>query len=142
MIYTDATKMAMKLCFAAHKDQTDKSGIPYVFHPFHLAEQMSREDTTVAALLHDVMEDADYTPEDLLRMGFSSEVVEALKLLTHKPEVSYLDYVRRIRSNPIAAAVKIADLKHNCDTTRLDTVTEKDLARVEKYRKALALLTE
>ena len=65
MIYTDLTKQAMKLCFAAHKDQTDRSGLPYVFHPFHLAEQMPDEESTVVALLHDVVEDTPYTLEDL-----------------------------------------------------------------------------
>ena len=65
MLYTPATKKAMKLCFEAHKDQVDKSGVPYVFHPFHLAEQMQDEQTTVAALLHDVAEDSGYTLEDL-----------------------------------------------------------------------------
>ena len=70
MIYTEKTKKALKLCFEAHKDQTDKSGLPYVFHPFHLAEQMPDEDTTIVALLHDVVEDTDYTLDDLRRMGF------------------------------------------------------------------------
>ena len=91
MIYTPETKKAMKLCFAAHKDQTDKSGIPYVFHPFHLAEQMTDEDSTVVALLHDVVEDSDYTFEDLKQMRFSSRVLAALQLLTHGEDVEYLD---------------------------------------------------
>ena len=59
MIYTDLTKKALKFCFEAHKNQYDKSGMPYVFHPFHLAEQMTTEETTVVALLHDVVEDTD-----------------------------------------------------------------------------------
>ena len=75
MIYTAQTKKALKLCFEAHKDQLDKSGMPYVFHPFHLAEQMTDEETTTAALLHDVVEDTDYTFEDLERMGFSAKVL-------------------------------------------------------------------
>ena len=70
MLYTDLTKRALKLCFAAHRDQTDKSGLPYVFHPFHLAEQMPDELTTVVALLHDVVEDTPYTLEDLAKLGF------------------------------------------------------------------------
>ena len=74
MLYTPATKKAMKLCFAAHKDQVDKSGVPYVFHPFHLAEQMQDEQTTVAALLHDVAEDSGYTPEDLAAMAEAGSV--------------------------------------------------------------------
>ena len=81
MIYTRLTKMAMRICFDAHKEQTDKSGMPYVFHPFHLAEQMTTEDTVVTALLHDVIEDTPYTLEDLAAMGFGETVLSALKLL-------------------------------------------------------------
>ena len=140
MIYTSETKKALRLCFEAHKEQVDKSGMPYVFHPFHLAEQMQDEVTTVVALLHDVVEDTDYTIADLTDMGFSREVTDALSLLTHDDEVPYMDYVALIKNNPVAKAVKIADLKHNSDTTRLDVVDEKVLQRVEKYKKALALL--
>ena len=134
--------MALKLCFAAHKDQQDKSGMPYVFHPFHLAEQMQTEETTIVALLHDVVEDTDYTLEDLAAMGFDPVVIEALTLLTHDENVPYMDYVRTIKDNPVAKAVKLADLQHNSDLSRLDTVDEKALARREKYLKALALLKE
>ena len=142
MLYTPKTKMALKLCFAAHKDQQDKSGMPYVFHPFHLAEQMQTEETTIVALLHDVVEDTDYTLEDLAAMGFDPVVIEALTLLTHDENVSYMDYVQTIKDNPVAKAVKLADLQHNSDLSRLDTVDEKALARREKYLKALALLNE
>ena len=140
MIYTKMTKMALRLCFEAHKDQDDKSGMPYVFHPFHLAEQMKDEDTTIVALLHDVVEDTDTTFEDLAQMGFGEPVLEALRLLTHDPEVPYMDYVAEIKQNPIAKAVKLADLKHNSDMTRLDTVTDWDKKRAQKYKAAIKLL--
>lgn len=142
MIYTAMTKMAMKLCFETHKNQVDKTGLPYVFHPFHLAEQMDDEISTVCALLHDVVEDSDTTFEDLLEMGFSGEIIEVLKLLTHAEEVPYMDYVREIKKNPTATKVKIADLKHNSDTTRLDVVDEWAIKRNEKYAEALRILTE
>ena len=142
MIYTEKTKRALKLCFEAHKDQTDKSGMPYVFHPFHLAEQMETEETTVVALLHDVAEDTDYTLEALKGMGFGEAVMDALALLTHDDAVEYMDYVRAIKENPIAKAVKLADLRHNSDISRLDVVDEKALARREKYRQAMTLLEE
>ena len=142
MIYTDLTKQAMKLCFAAHKDQTDKSGLPYVFHPFHLAEQMPDEESTVVALLHDVVEDTPYTLEDLAQMGFPQSVLEALRLMTHDPSVPYLDYVAKLKSNPITRRVKLADLRHNSDLTRLDRVDEKARQRVEKYAAAIRLLEE
>lgn len=142
MIYTELTKRAMKLCFDAHKDQVDKSGMPYVFHPFYLAEQMSDELTTVTALLHDVVEDTPYSLEDLRKMLFPEEVLSALSLLTHDDGTPYLEYVSRLKSNPIAHAVKLADLRHNSNLTRLEQVDEKALKRVEKYKKAIALLEE
>lgn len=142
MIYTELTKKALKLCFEAHKDQLDKSGMPYVFHPFHLAEQMNDEYSTVAALLHDVVEDTDYTFDDLEKMGFPDEVLDALKLLTHEDTVPYMDYVAMIKPNSIAKAVKLADLRHNSDITRLDTVDEWAMKRQQKYLDAIKFLEE
>ena len=142
MIYTEQTKKAMRLSFKAHEGQLDRCGIPYVTHPLHLAEQMPDEDCTVAALLHDVVEDTDYTLEDLRRMDFPPRALEAVALLTHDPAEPYLDYVARLKQNPVARTVKLADLRHNSDLTRLDTVTERDLARVEKYAAALRLLED
>ena len=140
MIYTDLTKKAMRLCFAAHASQLDKGGVPYVFHPFHVAEQMEDELSTVVALLHDVVEDTDYTMEDLAQMGFPERALSALKLLTHDKRVPYLDYVAAIRHDPIARAVKLADLRHNSGLSRLSNPDGSALARVEKYRRAIALL--
>ena len=142
MIYTKMTKVALRLCFEAHRDQEDKSGMPYVFHPFHLAEQMTDEDTTVVALLHDVIEDTDYTTDDLRRLGFSERVVDAVALMTHEEGVPYMDYVAKIKENPIARAVKLADLKHNSDMSRLDEITPYALKRAEKYAAAIRLLEE
>lgn len=140
MIYTPNTKKALKLCCEAHKDQLDKSGMPYVFHPFHLAEQMKDEVTTIVALLHDVAEDTSYTLSDIEAMGFDSQVTDALSLLTHSPDVPYMEYIKEIKRNPVAKAVKLCDLKHNSDLTRLDTVDSRALARKEKYTKAIELL--
>ena len=140
MIYTPMTKKALKLCFDAHKEQIDKSGMPYVFHPFHLAEQMTDENTTIVALLHDVIEDTDYTIDDLRKMGFDEKVINAISLMTHDPAVAYMEYVAQIKTNPIAKAVKLADLKHNSDMSRLDSITPYDVDRAEKYKKAIKLL--
>jgi len=140
MIYTTQTKKALKLCFEAHLDQTDKSGMPYVFHPFHLAEQMDTEESVVVALLHDVVEDTDYTLSDLAAMGFSERIIEALSLMTHDSSVPYMEYVQRISNNQLATKVKLADLRHNSDDTRLEHVDSKALARVKKYAEAIALL--
>lgn len=140
MIYTELTNRAMQIAYRAHHGQTDRSGVPYVFHPFHLAEQMETEETTVAALLHDVAEDTELTLDDLREMGIPERVLEALALLTHDPAVPYLEYVARLKDNEIARAVKLADLKHNSDLTRLNRVGPRDLERVEKYRQAMEIL--
>lgn len=140
MIYTPMTKKAIKVMFEAHKNQVDKNGMPYVFHPFHLAEQMTDEASTVVALLHDVIEDTDCTLEDLKNMGFSNEVCDALSFLTHDEGVPYGEYVEKIKQNKLATIVKLADLKHNSDLSRLDYVGERDLQRAEKYKNAIAFL--
>ena len=140
MIYTKLTKKAMNIAYEAHKDQMDQSGVPYIFHPIHLAEQMSDEATTIVALLHDVVEDTDMTFDQLAAMGFPTEVIEALKLLTHEKSVDYMDYVRAIKPNPIARAVKLADLAHNRDRSRLDVIDERAAAWEDKYSKAAAIL--
>ncbi len=142
MIYTDLTKKALKLCFDAHKNQVDKTGMPYVFHPFHLAEQMSDEISTICALLHDVIEDTEYTFNDIRNMGFPQEVIDVLMLLTHDDNVPYMEYVEKINENPIAKQVKLADLRHNSDLTRLNIIDEKALARVDKYQKAITILSK
>ena len=140
MIYTDKTKKAMKLCYEAHKGQVDKSGLPYVFHPAHVAEQMTDEAATIVALLHDVVEDTDYTLEDIAAEGFGKEILEAVALMTHEDDVPYLDYVEKLKDNPIARAVKLADLAHNSDLSRIGEVDEETRQRLEKYKKAIALL--
>ena len=140
MIYTALTKKAMRIAFEAHKEQTDKNGIPYIYHPIHLAEQMSDEAEVCAALLHDVIEDTDVTFEQLEAEGFTPEIITALRFLTHNDNIPYLDYVAEIKTNSIATKVKLADLKHNSDLTRLGHVDGRALIRVEKYKKAIALL--
>ncbi len=140
MIYTESTKKALCLCFEAHKKQKDKSGMPYVFHPFHLAEQMQTEETTVVALLHDVIEDTNLTFDDLRKEGFSEPIIEAIGLLTHEKGVDYKAYVKKIKENPIARAVKLADLKHNSDLSRLNEITDEALGRRKKYLEALEIL--
>ena len=140
MIYTALTKKALRLCFDSHKEQVDKTGLPYVFHPFHLAEQMDDEISTVCALLHDVVEDTELTLSDIKEMGFPDEVVEVLSLLTHESNLPYMDYVKKLSVNPIATKIKIADLTHNNDLTRLDVIDDYALKRAKKYQEALDLL--
>lgn len=144
MIYTPLTMKAMKLAYEAHHGQLDYNGMPYVFHPYHLAEQMTDEITTCAALLHDVVEDTDWTIEQL-EAQFPPEVTQAVRLLTHDDGTDYFDYVRRIRENPVAKAVKLADLAHNSDQTRCigSGLSDEQLARWrEKYSRAKEILCE
>ena len=142
LMYTPLVKKALGICFAAHKNQRDKSGLPYVFHPFHLAEQMETEYEVCAALLHDVIEDSNHTPGELSQAGFPDEVVRAVRALTRDPHMHYLDYVARLRQNPIARRVKLADLAHNSDLSRLGYVSDRDRRRVLKYRMAQAILED
>lgn len=140
MIYTPMTNEAIKYMFKLHRDQTDRSGLPYVFHPWHVAESMDDEASTIVALLHDSVEDTEITLDELKEMGFSDEVIQALDLMTHRDGDDYFVYVRRLAHNPLARKVKLADLKHNSDISRLETVTDKDLERAEKYKKAIEYL--
>lgn len=142
MLYTELTKKAMKIAFQVHKEQTDKTGIPYIYHPIHLAEQMEDETTICVALLHDVIEDGEITFADLEKEGFHQDMIDALKLLTHEEAVPYMEYIKEVKKNPIAKAVKYADLMHNSDLSRLDVVDEKAEKRAEKYKKALELLLQ
>ncbi|MBR4727984.1 MAG: HD domain-containing protein [Clostridia bacterium] len=140
MIYTPLTRKAMQLAYAAHHGQTDKDGIPYIFHPMHLAEQMTDEATVCVALLHDTVEDTDVTLDQLRAAGFPPDIVDAVAAMTHAHDVDYFDYVRAIRANPIARAVKLADLAHNSDPDRSAVIDEAMLRRFEKYARAKRIL--
>ena len=141
MIYTPNTKKAINIAYNAHMGQIDKFGIPYIFHPMHLAEQMDTEEECIVAILHDVVEDTKITFNQLEK-DFSGRVIEALKLLTHDKSVPYDDYIINLKDNPIAKKVKLADLKHNSDSSRLEHITTKDINRLEKYKNALNILLE
>lgn len=139
MINSKLTRKAMIIAYNAHINQTDKAGVPYIFHPIHLAEQMDTETECIVALLHDVVEDTDVTFEQLEK-EFSSDIIKILKLLTHNKDDDYMEYIKILKENPIAKKVKIADITHNADETRLDKITEIDILRREKYKEALKIL--
>jgi len=144
MIYTHLTRTAMQIAFRAHEGQVDKAGMPYIFHPMHLAEAMDDEISCCTALLHDTVEDTDITFTELEK-EFPAEVLDALKLLTHEEGTDYFDYVRAIKENPVAVKVKLADLAHNSDQSRLSgcDMAEETLAYFRsKYAKAKAILLE
>lgn len=148
MIYTELTRQAMNLAYEAHHGQKDKCGVPYIFHPIHLAEQCKDEMTTVVALLHDVVEDCpEYSFERLQAEGIPQPALEALRLLTHEKNVPYLDYVKRLADNPIARWVKYLDLLHNLDETRIfadmeDSEKNHLQEKHEWYRHALQILID
>ena len=141
MYYSELVKKACAIMYDAHKDDRDKGGYPYVFHPFYLATQMDDEESTCAALLHDVMEDHGdrYSFDDLAQAGFPEPVIHALHLLTHEDGVPYMDYIKALAKDPIARKVKMADLKHNMDTRRVNGVRAK---KYDLYLQALRYLEE
>lgn len=139
MIYTELTKKAMRISFEAHKNDMDKGNVPYVYHPFFLATKMKQEEEIIVALLHDVIEDHGdvYSFSMLEKEGFPSDVIDALRLMTHNKGIPYLDYVEKISHNPIARHVKLADLEHNMDHTRTGGVYP---PKYETYKKAHEIL--
>lgn len=145
MIYTALTNKALKIAYAAHDGQTDKAGMPYIFHPYHLAEQMDDEISVCVALLHDVAEDTAVTLESLAEI-FPQEIMEPLRLLTHKKDDDYLEYVKALKQNPTAKKVKLADLAHNSDQSRflgIPGISEEMLVYFrKKYAAAKAILEE
>jgi (p)ppGpp synthase/HD superfamily hydrolase len=120
------------------KQKLDKGGIPYIFHPAFLASQMDSEEEIIAALLHDVIEKTSKTLVDLEEAGFPPSIIEAVGLLTHnKQDDEFMDYVQRLRHNPLARKVKLADLRHNCDPMRSEGLSPEN---IQKKRDAMQLL--
>lgn len=141
MIYTKLTQQAMRLAYAFHDGQKDKAGVPYIFHVAHVAEQMDDEYSTCVALLHDTLEDTDVTEENLRRL-FPDEIVDAVVAMTHRRHESYESYIARIKENELAVKVKLADLQHNLDTTRLAGTGVDMTKKREKYLNAVRILSE
>lgn len=142
MIYTQLTNRAMRIAYDAHHGQNDHGGVPYIFHPLHIAEQMDDEISVCCALLHDVVEDTCVTMKDLER-DFPPEITEVVRLLTHDPAVDYFEYIRALKKNPVARKIKLVDLAHNCDETRMaaQSLTRDELQYFRaKYRKARDIL--
>lgn len=139
MFYSELVKKACKIAFDAHINDEDKGGYPYILHPAFLAFQMEDEITTCVALLHDVIEDHGdkYSFEYLEKVGFYKEIIDALRLLTHDEDVPYEKYIEKIKSNPYATKVKIADLKHNLDSRRISGVKP---TKYDKYIAAIKAL--
>lgn len=136
----DLLKKVAEFSKKAHEGQFDKGGHPYYLHPQCVALMGKTEDEQIVGYLHDVVEDTDYTFEDLKALGINNECLEALKLLTHIKSEPYDEYIKRIKTCELARTVKINDLTNNMDLSRLKNVTEKDIKRIEKYKKCLEFL--
>ena len=128
-------EQAISIAVSAHKGQVDKAGKPYILHPLRLMFKMQNENEMIAAVLHDVVEDTDWTIEKLIAEGFDEEVIEAVNLLTKTKNVSEKDYFKKIKLNKIATKVKLADLEDNMDIKRIAHPKFRDYARLAEYLK-------
>jgi len=134
--------LAIAITADAFKCTKDKGGKPYILHCLRVMNSVIHlgEDYACVAVMHDLLEDTDYTEHDLYEMGFNSSVVQGVLTMTHPRSEPYMDYVMRVALEAIPTAVKMADLRDNSDITRLKGVTQKDLTRMEKYHKAYQYL--
>jgi (p)ppGpp synthase/HD superfamily hydrolase len=126
---------AISIAVSAHVGQKDKADKPYILHPLRLMFKMQTENEMIAAVLHDVVEDTDWTLERLEAEGFDEEVIIAVKLLTHDKKVPYKKYIKAIKTNKIALRVKLADLEDNMDIKRIAHPKFRDYARLAEYLK-------
>ena len=134
---------AIEIAVLAHKGQKDKSGVEYILHPLRVMERGKTEVEKICGVLHDVVEDSDWTIEDLINEGFSEEVISVIKCLTKETEnENYDEFIERVAQDPIAVKVKQNDLLDNMDITRLNELSEQDLHRLNKYQKAFKKLNE
>ena len=133
---------AINLAMQAHAGQTDKAGMPYIGHVMRVMQAGNTTDEKIAGVLHDIVEDTDWTFEALLAEGFPSYIVDALRCVTKiSDDEPYEQFIERVKTNPLAVAVKINDLTDNMDIRRLSDLTDKDVQRLRKYLKAYKELT-
>lgn len=133
-------KKALDICLNKHSGQVDKSGKEYFIHPVTVALLCDTTKEKIVALLHDVIEDTDYTFTDLKNDGFSQEIIDAIRAVTKNDDITYQEYISNIKNNPIARKVKLNDLKHNSDLSRLENPTDQDLKRTKKYLESIHFL--
>lgn len=140
---------ALEIAVEAHRTQFDKAGAPYILHPLRVMFSVETEEERIVAVLHDVVEDGPgWTFERLETEGFSASVIDALRLVTKRPEdeggddEGYLRFVRRTLTNAVARRVKIADIRDNLNAARFKELTERDRLRMNRYLAALRELAE
>ena len=132
---------AIQCAVKAHAGQKDKAGAPYILHPLRIMMKMDSQAGMIAAMLHDVVEDSSVTLADLRAEGFSDEVIAAVDHLTRREGEAYEIFINRLRHNPLAVKVKLADLEDNMDIRRIENVTERDIERIQKYQAAWEILS-
>lgn len=138
----DIVKLALEIASQAHQGQVDKAGVDYIKHPVQVSHLVETKEQKAAALLHDVIEDTDIRGQDLLNQGIPVQVVEVVQILTKSSKLSYGKYLERIKANEDARLVKLADLSHNSDLSRIPNPGPKDFERLTKYKKAIAFLKD
>jgi len=131
---------AIQIAVNAHFGQKDKSGMPYIFHPLRVMDAVETFEAKIVAVLHDVVEDTELAFDDLVERGIPKHLVITLRHLTHDKNLSYEDYIAQVAENPLAAVVKMADLKDNMDASRLSNITEEDIERLKRYTAAFQYL--
>ena len=142
MTQNNLIEKAISIALEGHKDQKDKSGLPYILHPLRIMLKMDNEDEMIPAVLHDILEDTTITENRLLKEGISADSIAIIKLLTRNYNDDYLDYVQKIKSNKIASKIKKADITDNVNLLRLQQLNESDLERLNNYIKAFNILSE
>ena len=134
---------AIQIAVEAHAGVKDKGGKAYILHPISVMMRCETDEEKTVAILHDVVEDTDWTFEALQEEGFSEKIIEALKTVTkHTEDEDYDEFIQRSLKNNIGRKVKIADLRENLDVTRIGELTDRDIKRINKYKRALSVLTK
>lgn len=138
----DIIEKSLEIALKAYAGQKDKAGKTYILHPLRIMSKMKTEEEMCVALLHDVIEDSDFTAEDLLNEGIPSSIVDAVQLLSKNDNEDYYEFIEKLLNNNLAAKVKRADIEDNINILRLNEVSDKDLGRIAKYHRAWKMITE
>jgi (p)ppGpp synthase/HD superfamily hydrolase len=140
MIQSPTLEDAIQLAAKAHAGQLDKGNNPYILHPLRVMLALDDLPSRITGILHDVIEDTPYTLEDLSALGYPESILQALDCLSRRKEESYEEFILRIKENPLACKVKLADLRDNSDMSRIPNPTEKDRLRHAKYQRSIDTL--